>query len=239
MVNLAGSSADASMDISRGDSEDGHPSGAVLWKRKLSGWLGGSAGLPVDGWLTTCCSQIGQIILTLPNAYSKVGLIAALPLSIGCAIISLWTMNCLIALYVERKAKLIKQGQWLGTNGKSHHVTQYHDVIGDNLGNWSRIVVQVVVVISLFGTNVAQIVASSSDAYYLEQGWDKRQLAVLFAGLMQLSVLLPTLRHFRVINIIGILGTTYTTWYIVATAAMHGPSPDALRGPPTVRDFYN
>jgi hypothetical protein len=35
-------------------------------------------------------------------------------------------------------------------------------------------VVQVVVVISLFGTNVAQIVASSSDAYYLEQGWDKR-----------------------------------------------------------------
>jgi amino acid permease len=51
--------------------------------------------------------QIGQIILTLPNAYSKVGLVAALPLSIGCAAMSLWTMNCLIALYVERKAKLV------------------------------------------------------------------------------------------------------------------------------------
>jgi hypothetical protein len=36
--------------------------------------------------------------------------------------------------------------------------------------------VQVVVVVSLFGTNVAQIVASASDAYYLEEGnsLDKR-----------------------------------------------------------------
>jgi hypothetical protein len=35
---------------------------------------------------------------------------------------------------------------------------------------------QVVVVVSLFGTNVAQIVASASDAYYLEEGnsLDKR-----------------------------------------------------------------
>lgn len=64
----------------------------------------------------------------------------------------------------------IKSGRWHGPEGKSHHVTQYHDVIGDNLGNWAKIVVQVVVVISLFGTNVSQIVASSSDAYYLEEG---------------------------------------------------------------------
>jgi hypothetical protein len=37
-----------------------------------------------------------------------------------------------------------------------------------------------------------------------------RKLALLFGGLMQLSVLLPTLRHFRIINIIGLLGTSYT-----------------------------
>lgn len=39
--------------------------------------------------------QVGQIMLTLPNAYSKVGLLAAVPLSIGCACMSLWTMYCL------------------------------------------------------------------------------------------------------------------------------------------------
>lgn len=61
----------------------------------------------------------------------------------------------------------IKAGNWSGPEGKSQHVTQYHDVIGDNLGAWARRVVQVVIVISLFGTNVSQVVASSSDAYYL------------------------------------------------------------------------
>jgi hypothetical protein len=39
-----------------------------------------------------------------------------------------------------------------------------------------------------------------------------RDLAVIFGGLMQLSVLLPTLRHFRVINILGLFGTTFTAW---------------------------
>jgi hypothetical protein len=39
-----------------------------------------------------------------------------------------------------------------------------------------------------------------------------RDLALIFGGLMQLSVLLPTLRHFRIINILGLLGTTFTAW---------------------------
>uniref|UniRef100_A0A383V9J1 Amino acid transporter transmembrane domain-containing protein n=1 Tax=Tetradesmus obliquus TaxID=3088 RepID=A0A383V9J1_TETOB len=215
---------------------------AGSWKQKMHGWFGGDAGLPMDGWLTTCCAQIGQIMLTLPNAYSKVGLAAAVPLSVGCAVLSFWTMYCLIALYAERKQRLIKAGRWHGPEGKSQHVTQYHDVIGDNLGTWARIVVQVVVVVSLFGTNVAQIVASASDAYYLEEGnsLDKRQLGIVFGVLMQLSVLLPTLRHFRFINILGLVGTTYTAWYIVASAAMHGMAPNAGQRTPTgMRDFYN
>eukprot|EP00878_Enallax_costatus_P005526 GHUV01005798.1.p2 GENE.GHUV01005798.1~~GHUV01005798.1.p2 ORF type:complete len:155 (+),score=30.50 GHUV01005798.1:518-982(+) len=94
---------------SSGSSDGSHSSnnGSSGWRGKLNGWLGGDAGLPVDGWLTTCCSQVGQIMLTLPNAYSKVGLLAALPLSIGCACLSFWTMFCLIALYVERKHRLV------------------------------------------------------------------------------------------------------------------------------------
>jgi hypothetical protein len=39
-----------------------------------------------------------------------------------------------------------------------------------------------------------------------------RDLALIFGGLMQLSVFLPTLRHFRIINILGLFGTTYTAW---------------------------
>lgn len=66
------------------------------WHERLAGFFGGHAGLPVDGWLTTCCSQIGQIMLVLPNAFAKCGMAAALPLSLGCACLSFWTMWCLI-----------------------------------------------------------------------------------------------------------------------------------------------
>ncbi len=52
--------------------------------------------------------QVGQIMLTLPNAYSKVGIAAALPLSVGCACLSFWTMFCLIALFIERKHRLVR-----------------------------------------------------------------------------------------------------------------------------------
>ena len=42
-----------------------------------------------------------------------------------------------------------------------------------------------------------------------------------------LAVVLPTLRHFRVVNLVALVGTTYTTWFIVATAARHGMTPGA------------
>jgi len=52
--------------------------------------LGGGAGSIYDGWLITVCSQIGQIMLTLPNAFSKMGLGLAVPLSVLSSLCSLW-----------------------------------------------------------------------------------------------------------------------------------------------------
>jgi hypothetical protein len=36
--------------------------GQGSWHNRLAGWFGGHAGLPVDGWLTTCCSQVRKNI---------------------------------------------------------------------------------------------------------------------------------------------------------------------------------
>jgi hypothetical protein len=47
-------------------------------------------------------------MLTLPNAYSKVGLLAAIPLSVGCACMSFWTMYCLIGEQVVIVQTVIK-----------------------------------------------------------------------------------------------------------------------------------
>ena len=51
--------------------------------------------------------QIGQIMLTMPNAMAKMGLIAALPLAVVIATMSLWSMKMLICLYVARRSILV------------------------------------------------------------------------------------------------------------------------------------
>ena len=53
------------------------------------------------------CVQIGQIMLTMPNAMAKMGLIAALPLAVVIACMSLWSMKMLICLYVARRSILV------------------------------------------------------------------------------------------------------------------------------------
>lgn len=59
------------------------------------------------GTLVFCFSQIGQIMLTLPNAVSKTGIVSGLVWGISVAILALWTMYLLSALYLERKAALV------------------------------------------------------------------------------------------------------------------------------------
>eukprot|EP00884_Botryococcus_braunii_P010276 jgi/Botrbrau1/1924/Bobra.0005s0029.2 len=194
------------------------PQTYAQWKQ----WLSGEAGTPLDGWLLTVSSQIGQIMLTLPNAMAKVGVAAAIPIALGTATMSLWTMYLLITLYVERKAILVAKGLWFDEAGERKVITQYHEVIGDLLGKWARYIVIAVISIALFGTCVAQIVASSADAYYFSESIDKRTWSLIWGGIMMVTPLLPSFRHFRIINIIGIIGTTFTAWYIVGVSAAHG-----------------
>ena len=52
--------------------------------------------------------QIGQIMLTMPNAMAKMGLIPAIPLAIFIASMSLWSMKMLICLYVARRSILVQ-----------------------------------------------------------------------------------------------------------------------------------
>lgn len=47
------------------DNSNGSSSGITGWRGRLHGWLGGDAGLPVDGWLTTCCSQVRSSALAI------------------------------------------------------------------------------------------------------------------------------------------------------------------------------
>ena len=51
--------------------------------------------------------QIGQIMLSMPNAYAKMGLTAGLVLSVFSGLISAYTIVLLVHLYEERKRRLV------------------------------------------------------------------------------------------------------------------------------------
>ena len=51
----------------------------------------------------------------------------------------------------------IEDGVWYGPDGKRRVVTQYHETIGYFLGDWAKYIVQILVIINLFGTNVSQV----------------------------------------------------------------------------------
>eukprot|EP00884_Botryococcus_braunii_P014761 jgi/Botrbrau1/23286/Bobra.0102s0029.2 len=197
---------------------DGDSRGADKWKA----WLSGEAGSAGDAWLLTVSSSIGQVMLVLPNATARVGMAYAIPIAIVTATLSLWTLYILVILYVERKAALAAKGLWYNEAGERKVVTQYHEVIGDLLGPWARWTVIVVIAFTLFGVCVAQIVASAADAYYFSETIDKRTWGLIWGGIMMVTPLLPSFRHFRILNIIGIFGTTFTAWYIVGVSVTHG-----------------
>ena len=68
--------------------------------------------------------------------------------------------------------------QWYETTDshgyrRNKHVTQFHDLIGFSMGKVFFILAEVLVAISLFGTGIAQIVASSSSQYTLNKQFNK------------------------------------------------------------------
>lgn len=53
--------------------------------------------------------QIGQIMLSMPNAYAKMGLAAGLCLSLFSGCVSAYTIMLLVHLYEERKKRLVRR----------------------------------------------------------------------------------------------------------------------------------
>ncbi|DBA99393.1 TPA: Lymphocyte transmembrane adapter 1 [Trebouxia sp. C0006] len=180
-------------------------------------------------------------MLSMPNAFAKMGLAAGLVLSIASGLISAYTIVLLVHLYEERKRRLILSDKWYGEKGASKRITQYHEVVGYLCGRPLGWVTAFFVMLNVFGLCVAQVVACSSDAYYWRTSLDKRTWAFIFGAILQLSVCVPTLRHTRIINIIGLIGTTYTVWWIVIAAATSGrgiQNPAATAPPKTLQLFY-
>ena len=129
---------------------------------------------------------------------------------------------------------------------KRLRVTQYHDVAGELGGPKCRALVVALTATTLFGVGVAQVLACSSNFYYIsgkaiaassseakaaaaaagtlpfdlqQHSRSKRDWALIWGLPMCLLLLIPGYRSSRLFSLLAIVGTTFTAWYVVAASA--------------------
>ena len=120
------------------------------------------------------------------------------------------------ALYVEYKRAKINEGKW----GK--HTTQYHDLFAFHAGKYVGYAAEVFIILQCLGTGVAQVVACAADWYAVDKSYSKRQLQVFWGAVLQIFIIFPTFRHFRILNILALVGTTYTAIYLLNICRVQG-----------------
>ncbi|EIE19348.1 hypothetical protein COCSUDRAFT_19779, partial [Coccomyxa subellipsoidea C-169] len=155
--------------------------------------------------------QIGQVMLAMPHAVSLCGMRVAIPMMVLYSLGSIWTIHLLTTLYLELKQR-------------KKRATQYFNVVGELTGSSIvKVFVTVITIISLLCTGIAQIVAIATGSYYLNTSIDKRTWTLIWGGILSVTMsLVPNFRHFRLLNIISLVGTAYTAVYLIATAASTG-----------------
>lgn len=207
-------------------------------KGMMKNWRSG-AGSWFDAWLTSAAAQIGQVMLALPNALANTGVRAGVPLLFVYSLFSMFTIHLLTALYAEYKARKVKAGKWEGGHNKK--ATQYFDVITELVGFWPGRFVLLITIISLCSTGIAQVIACSTGAYYLNTSISKRTWALIFGGALSGTMtFIPTFRHFRIYNIISLTGTAYSALYLViaATAKIGLKAEAGHVGPTSMQSLF-
>eukprot|EP01018_Ginkgo_biloba_P027958 Gb_28004 [translate_table: standard] len=200
------------------------------WKACI--WHGGSV---YDAWLNAVAAQVGSVILTLPYTLSQMGYGFGIGFQFLYGAFGIWTVYLLGHLYAEAS----NRGRRTGILHE-RHILQYHEVIGIVAGKWlGRITFGFNMTALTFGC-VLQLIACSSDVYYMNSSWNKRQWLYLFGFVALPIVLLPTLHNFRLVSLLGIATTTLTSAYMTTAAIQHGQIEHVKhQGPKSMVQFFS
>lgn len=228
--SIASSRGDAVTDIETGGGMFGK---VKRWKTFIT-----EGGTVFDGFLLAASQEVGQVILTLPYVFALVGMGAGISLQLLFATMALWTNYLLVSLHAEFCKRLAKDTDD-PRSSDPHYVVSYHDVMGGLLGNGARTFTLIVVFFALIGLSTVQIIATSSNFYILDDSISKRTWSLIWGGLFGLVAFVPSFRHYRVLSVLGILTTTYTSWFMCITAAIEGPIDDVVYDAPrNVEEFF-
>lgn len=222
----------------KGDAEAGYVKPGVMSEIKRWKSLVTEGGTVFDGFLLAASQEVGQVILTLPYVFSLVGMGSGITLQLVFATMALYTNFLLVSLHTEFRNRLAKDPD--DPRGRDqHYVVSYHDIIGGLLGKGARIFTLIVVFFSLVGLSTVQIIATSSNFYILDDRFSKRTWSLLWGGIFSLVAFVPTFRHYRVLSVVGILTTTYTSWFMCIAAATEGPIDDVVYDAPrNIEEFF-
>jgi auxin influx carrier (AUX1 LAX family) len=203
-----------------------------LWKSLTKG------GTVFDGFLLAASQEVGQVILTLPYIFSMVGMKSGIVLQFVFAGAALYTNSLLVNLHTEFRKRL-KDDPSDPRSSDPHYVVSYHDIIGGLIGEKARIFTFGVVFFALLGLTTVQIIATSSNFYILYNGLTKRTWSIIWGVLFSLVAFVPNFRHYRLLAVIGILTTTYVSWYMTIEAAAIGPDDDVVYdGPLDAEEWF-
>ncbi|KAL0027200.1 hypothetical protein WJX77_002860 [Trebouxia sp. C0004] len=196
-------------------------------------WEGDTQG---DAFLTAAAAQVGQVILTLPNAVATTGMASGVFFQLTFATLALWTLFLLATLYQELKKRKaawrrdLHHGIVMVTLDELHmsgwtdkvYCVQYHEVVFELCGPWLGSASWLVNVLALVGLAVAQVIACANNMYRLNSFRNKRDYALLFGSVGLTTSFIPSFRNMRIFSFVAILGTSFTAWYMVAHASAQG-----------------
>lgn len=99
---------------------------------------------------------------------------------------------------------------------------QYHEVMYMYLGKYGAGFTQAINILALGALGVVQIIACASDIHIMAPGLSKRDYALIFGAASMVTILIPTLHNYRLWSFIGLVATSYTSWFLVGAAVHHG-----------------
>lgn len=181
-----------------------------------------------DAFLMEAAQQIGQSLLTIPWIFSLMGYAGAIITLLLFSVLAMWSNHLVISLLTQFRYEIDQQGDPRAS--MPGYIASYGDVIGWFCGKKLSIFTHIVVILSLLGTSVGQIIATASNLFLLQDpenyAISKRTLTCIVGGIFSLIIFLPTAREFRFFSLLACVTTFYTAWYFTIYSAVSGPVED-------------
>eukprot|EP00249_Psilotum_nudum_P012852 c24007_g1_i1 orf=582-2012(-) len=217
------------MELDRKE-QDGLMDRSLKGKVKVLFWHGGSV---YDAWFSCASNQVAQVLLTLPYSFSQLGMVSGVLLQIFYGLMGSWTAYLISCLYVEYRTR--KENE--NVNFKNH-VIQWFEVLDGLLGPyWKAVGLAFNCTFLLFGS-VIQLIACGSNIYYINDHFNKRTWTYIFGACCSLTVFIPSFHNYRVWSFLGLVMTTYTSWYLTIAALVHGQIPNVKHSAPAKTVLY-